>query len=86
MKETIKNLKKVYSYGKEYKTCLIIQIICCIAGIAINISVPLIYAKFIVNFTDSIWKQAIFMALALLSLSIVNEFKTLIIRKKYTNF
>lgn len=81
MKETIKNLKKVYSYGKEYKSCLIIQIICCIVGIAINISVPLIYAKFIVNFTDSIWKQAIFMALALLSLSIVNEFKTLIIRK-----
>lgn len=81
MKETIKNLKKVYSYGKEYKYCLIIQIICCIVGIAINISVPLISAKFIVNFTDSIWKQALFMALILLGISTVNEVKTLIIRK-----
>lgn len=81
MKETIKNLKKVYSYGKEYKSCLIIQIICCIVGIAINISVPLISAKFIVNFTDSIWNQALFMALILLGISAVNEVKTLIIRK-----
>lgn len=81
MKETIKNLKKVYSYGKEYKSCLIIQIICCIVGIAINISVPLISAKFIVNFTDSIWDQALFMALILLGISAVNEVKTLIIRK-----
>lgn len=32
MKETIRNLKKVYSYGKEYKSCLIIQVICCIVG------------------------------------------------------
>lgn len=81
MKETVRNLKKVYSYGKEYRSCLIIQIICCIVGIVINISVPLIYAKFIVNFTNSIWQQAILMALALLFLSVVNEFKTLIIRK-----
>ncbi len=81
MKETIRNLKRVYSYGKEYKSCLIIQIICCIVGIVINISVPLVSAKFIVNFTDSIWNQAIFMALILLGISTVNEFKTLIIRK-----
>ena len=81
MKETIKNLKKVYSYGKEYKSCLIIQILCCIVGIAINITVPLISAKFIVNFTDSIWNQALFMAMVLLGISAVNEIKTLIIRK-----
>lgn len=81
MKETIVNLKKVYSYGREYRLCLIIQIICCVVGIAINIGIPLISAKFIVNFTDSIWNQALFMALILLCMSFVNEFKTLIIRK-----
>ena len=81
MKETIRNLKKVYSYGKEYKSCLIIQILCCIVGIAINITVPLISAKFIVNFTDSIWNQALFMAMVLLGISAINEVKTLIIRK-----
>lgn len=81
MKETINNLKKVYSYGVEYKLCLIVQIICCIVGIAINIIVPLISAKFIVSFTDSMWSQALFMALVLFGISIINEFKTLIIRK-----
>lgn len=81
MKETIRNLKKVYSYGKEYKSCLIIQILCCIVGIAINIIVPLISAKFIVSFTDSVWNQALFMAMVLLAISAVNEIKTLIIRK-----
>lgn len=81
MKETIRNLKKVYSYGKKYKSCLITQILCCIVGIAINITVPLISAKFIVNFTDSIWNQALFMAMVLLGISAINEVKTLIIRK-----
>ena len=81
MKETIRNLKNVYSYGKEYKSCLIIQIICCIVGIIINISIPLISAKFIVNFTNSAWKQALFMSLMLLVISSINEVKTLIIRK-----
>ena len=81
MKETIKNLKKVYSYGREYKSCLIIQILCCIVGIAINISVPLISAKFIVSFTDSVWNQALFMAFVLLVINAINEVKTLIIRK-----
>lgn len=81
MKETINNLKKVYSYGVEYKLCLIVQIICCIVGIAINIIVPLISAKFIVSFTDSMWSQALFMALVLFGISTINEFKTLIIRK-----
>ena len=81
MKKVIKNLKKVYGYGKEYKYCLIIQIICCIVGIAINITVPLLAAKFIVNFTDSIWNQALLMAFLLLIISLVNELKTMIIRK-----
>ncbi len=81
MKETVKNLKKVYSYGKEYKRCLVIQIICCIVGIGINVIIPLIYAKLTVNFTNSIWKQALYMAFLLLVISVANEIKTLIIRK-----
>ncbi len=81
MKETIKNLKKVYSYGKKYKKSLIIQIVCCIIGIIINVTIPLISAKLIVNFTDSMWNQALFMALILLCVSFVNEVKTLVIRK-----
>lgn len=81
MKETIKNLKKVYQYGKKYKKCLIIQIICCIFGIGFNVVMPLLSAKLIVNFTDSVFNQAILMAVVILTLSITNEIKTLIIRK-----
>lgn len=81
MKETIKNLKKVYQYGKKYKKCLIIQIICCVFGIGFNVVMPLLSAKLIVNFTDSIFNQAILMAIVILALSITDEIKTLIIRK-----
>ena len=81
MKETLRNLKRVYRYGKEYKRALIIQVICCIVGIAINITVPLLSAQFIVAFTDSVFKQAIFMALILFGLALIDAVKTLIIRK-----
>lgn len=86
MKETIRNLKKIYSYGIEYKSCLIIQILCCIVGIIMNITIPLISAKFIVNFTDLIWNQVLFMAIILLIIDIFAEFKTLIIRKNTQEF
>lgn len=81
MKETITNLKRVYQYGKKYKNCLIIQIICCIFGIGFNVVMPLLSAKLIVNFTDSVFNQAILMSIVILSLCIINEIKTLIIRK-----
>lgn len=81
MRETIKNLKKVYKYGKKYKKCLIIQILCCLIGIIINIIVPLVSAKFIVNFTNSVWYQALFMSLILLGINVINEIKVLIIRQ-----
>lgn len=81
MKETIKNLKKVYQYGKKYKKCLIIQIICCLFGIGFNVVMPLLSAKLIVNFTDSVFDQAILMAIVILALCITDELKTLIIRK-----
>lgn len=60
---------------------LVIQIICCLFGIAINIFMPIISAKFIVNFTDSKFEQAIFMCLVILAINIFDNFKTLIIRK-----
>lgn len=68
MKETIRNLKRVYQYGKQYKKCLIIQIICCIFGIGFNVVMPLLSAKLIVNFNVSIFNQAILMAIVILAL------------------
>lgn len=57
MKETIKNIKKVYKYGKEYKKNLIEMIIAVISSTIIGIIVPLLTAKQIVYFTSSLWQQ-----------------------------
>lgn len=81
MKETIKNLKKVYIYGKEYKKSLILQLIGSTIGLFVNIILPIISSKFIVNYTSSIWKQAIFMFLIITLLMIIRELKTMLIRK-----
>ena len=51
MEKTIKNLKKVYEYGKEYKKNLIMLVIACISGTIIGIIVPLLAAKQIVYLT-----------------------------------
>ena len=53
MKETLKNLKKVYKYGKKYKKALIYQIICCIIFITFNIILPIITSKQLVYLTDN---------------------------------
>ena len=81
MKGTIKNLKKVYKYGKQYKSSLIWQIVGCIIGIIIHIVFPLVYAKFVVEFTTSIWEQAIYMACLMLFINIVDRLHTVLIRK-----
>lgn len=81
MRNTILNLKRVYQYGKKYKKSLIIQAVCCLFGISFNILMPLLSAKLIVSFTDSIFNQALGMAFIILGLSFINEIKTLIIRK-----
>lgn len=81
MKETINNLKKVYKFGKKYKWSLIWQVVGCIIGITINIIIPLISAYLIVNFTNSAWEQVIYMAIVLSVVHIVDELKSVLIRK-----
>ena len=82
MKETFINLKKVYKrYGKEYKSSLIKIFIFSLFGIVTNICIPLISAQFIVNFTDSKFDQAIYMALVILGIYAIENIKILLIRK-----
>ncbi len=66
MKETIKNIKKVYQYGKEYKKNLIGMIIAVISSTIIGIIVPLLIAKQIVYFTSSLWQQLFSISLVIL--------------------
>ena len=82
MKETFKNLKRVYKkYGKEYKSALVKIFIFSLFGIITNICIPLLSAKFIVNFTDSKFNQAIYMALVILVVYAIETIKILLIRK-----
>lgn len=81
MKKTIKNLIKVYNYGNAYKTNLILQLIGSIIGFFISVIIPVLASKFIVNFTNSLWNQAIFMFIIIFILMIIRELKTVLIRK-----
>ena len=82
MKETFINLKKVYKrYGKEYKSSLIKIFIFSLFGIVTNICIPLLSAKFIINFTDSKFEQAIYMSLVILGVYAIENIKILLIRK-----
>ena len=66
MNETIKNIKKVYQYGKEYKKNLIGMIFAVISSTIIGIIVPLLTAKQIVYFTSSLWEQLLIISLVIL--------------------
>jgi len=82
MKETITNLKKVYKkYGREYKSSLIKIFIFSLIGIFTNICIPLLSAKFIINFTNSKFKQAIYMSLIILGVYAIENIKIVLIRK-----
>ena len=82
MKQTFSNLKKVYNkYGKEYKSALIKIFIFSLFGIVTNICIPILSAKFIINFTDSKFEQAIYMTLLILVIYLIEGIKILLIRK-----
>lgn len=65
MKETLKNIKKVYQYGKEFKKHLVGMIMGVILGTIIGVIVPLLTAKQIVYVTSSEWKQLLIISLVI---------------------
>ena len=69
MKETLRNLKQVYKYGRKYKKALMYQIICCIVFITFNIILPIITAKQLVYLTNNSFRQ---LFIATIMVSIIN--------------
>lgn len=86
MKRTFRNIKKVYSYGREYKSSLIFQTIGSIFGIAIGIILPIITAYQLVYLTDNKWHQLIIMSIIVFVMGMVSAFKTVLIRKNTQKF
>jgi len=81
VKETFKNLKKVYSYGKEYKKNLIIFSLMSITFVIINIVVPIITAKQLVYLTDNLYLELLIASLVVLLIRFISAINHWILRK-----
>lgn len=86
MKQTFRNIKTVYKYGKEYKNCLIYETIGSFFGIVIGIALPILVANQLVYLTDNNWIQLVVMSLVVLILGLINALKTVLIRKNTQKF
>ena len=86
MKETIKNIKTIYKYGREYRSALIFETIGSLIGIVIGIVFPILMAKLIVYLTDNNWYQLLYMSLVVFIIQITSALKTILIRKNTQKF
>lgn len=86
MKETFKNLKKVYNLGKEYRKYLYGFNIATCFGIAFNIIVPILAAKQIVYLTNNQEEQLLLATLMILVIGIIDAIKTIVIRSNTQQF
>lgn len=81
MKETLKNLKKVYSYGKDYKKNLIIFSLMSLSFIAINIIVPIVSAKQLVYITGNLYLELLIASLIVLIINCIAAINHWVLRK-----
>ena len=81
MKETISNLKKVYSYGKEFKKNMFIFCFLSLIFIFVNVIYPISTAKQLTSLTGGVFKELIVATLIIFGFDILSALKTVAIRK-----
>jgi ABC-type multidrug transport system fused ATPase/permease subunit len=81
MKETLKNLKKVYQYGKEYNKNLIIFTILSFAFVIVNVIYPIFTAKQITYLSTGLFKQLIIATLIVAGLELLRILRMLLIKR-----
>ena len=81
MKETFKNLRRVYNYGREYKKNLIIFSLMSITFVAINIVIPIIGAKQLVYLTTNLYEELLLAAIVVLGIEIISAINHWILRR-----
>ena len=86
MKETFKNIKKVYSYGKEFSFSMFCEIFGSIIGVAIGIILPIYTAEQLVHLTDNSVDELIYASIIVLVIQLVGAAKTVLIRKNTQKF
>ncbi|MBQ9012036.1 MAG: ABC transporter ATP-binding protein [Bacilli bacterium] len=86
MKETIKNLKRVYKYGKKYKKSLIIQMVCCVIFITINIILPIFGAKQLLYLTTNVYDELIGVSILVALIASFNALARVLLRRNTQKF
>lgn len=81
MKETIKNLKEVYNYGKAYRKNLIIFSVVAFISIFVNVIYPIFTARQLTTLTGGLYKELILATIIVMVFDILNAIKMLIIKK-----
>ncbi len=81
MKTTIKNLKKVYDYGKEYRKNLYTFTIITLLFIFVSVIYPMFTARQLTALTNEDYKGLIIATLIVFGFDILNGLKTLVIKR-----
>lgn len=81
MKETLKNLKTVYQYGKEYNKNLIFFTILSFAFVIVNIIYPIFTAKQITYLSTGLFKQLVIATLVVFGLELLRIIRMLLIKR-----
>ena len=78
VKETIRNLKKVFKVSNEYRKYFIFILITSVIQMIIGIILPLYTARQIVSFSETIYEELLFTSFMVLAISIMNEINNFI--------
>lgn len=81
MKETINNLKKVYSYGRKYKKNLLMFSLMSITFIIMNIIIPIITAKQLLYISGSLYKELLYATTIVLIIEFIAAINHWILRR-----
>lgn len=78
MKETIKNLKKVFKISNEYRKYFVWILITSVIQMIVGIVLPLYTAQQIVLFSENIYEELFLTSLMVLIISIINEINSFV--------
>ena len=81
MRETLKNLKRVYKYAKDYRKNFIVFTIMSVLLIVFNIINPILSAKIIVALSENLYVDLLMIALVVTIIYIIAELVVFIMRK-----
>ena len=81
MKETWNNLKKVYSFGKEYKKNMIVFTVSSFFAIIINVIYPIFTARQLTSLTAGLFEQLFWATLVVLLFDILGAIRMVVIRR-----